>query len=63
MKAMEVIKLLQIIRPALCSYVKRDIVKVTELPNSSYNIMRKEVGDVVLPADRGFVFDPIKISF
>lgn len=31
--------------------------------NGSYNIMRKEVGDVVLPADRGFVFNPIKISF
>ena len=30
--------------------------------NGSYNIMRKEVGDVVLPADRGFVFNPIKIS-
>ena len=31
--------------------------------NGSYNIMRKEVGDVVLPTDRGFVFNPIKISF
>lgn len=31
--------------------------------NGSYNIMRKEVGDVSLPADRGFVFNPIKISF
>ena len=31
--------------------------------NGSYNIMRKEVGDVALPADRGFVFNPIKISF
>lgn len=31
--------------------------------NGSYNIMRKEVGDVVLPADRGFVFNPIKINF
>lgn len=31
--------------------------------NGSYNIMRKEVGDVVLPVDRGFVFNPIKISF
>ena len=31
--------------------------------NGSYNIMRKEVGDVVLPADRGFVFNPVKISF
>ena len=31
--------------------------------NGSYNIIRKEVGDVVLPADRGFVFNPIKISF
>ena len=25
--------------------------------------MRKEIGDVVLPADRGFVFSSIKISF
>ena len=31
--------------------------------NGSYNIMRKEVGDVALPADRGFVFNPIKINF
>ena len=31
--------------------------------NGSYNIMRKEVGDVAVPADRGFVFNPIKISF
>ena len=31
--------------------------------NGSYNIMRKEVGDVSLPTDRGFVFNPIKISF
>ena len=31
--------------------------------NGSYNIMRKEVGDVALPTDRGFVFNPIKISF
>ena len=31
--------------------------------NGSYNIMRKEVGDVVLPTDRGFVFNPIKINF
>ena len=31
--------------------------------NGSYNIMRKEVGDVFLPADRGFVFNPVKISF
>ena len=31
--------------------------------NGSYNIMRKEVGDVVLSADRGFVFNPIKINF
>ena len=31
--------------------------------NGSYNIMRKEVGDVALPADIGFVFNPIKISF
>ena len=63
MKAKKVIKLLQVTRPTLCSYVKRGIVKVTELPNGSYNIMRKEVGDVVLPTDRGFVFNPIKISF
>ena len=25
--------------------------------------MRKEVGNVVLPTDRGFVFNPIKINF
>ena len=25
--------------------------------------MKKEVGDVALPADRGFVFNPIKINF
>ena len=31
--------------------------------NGSYNIMRKEVGDVSLPTDRGFVFNPIRISF
>ena len=31
--------------------------------NGSYNIMRKEVGDVVIPTDRGFVFNPIRISF
>ena len=31
--------------------------------NGSYNIMRKEVGDVSLPTDRGFVFNPIKINF
>ena len=31
--------------------------------NGSYNIMRKEVGDVALPADIGFVFNTIKISF
>lgn len=31
--------------------------------NGSYNIMRKEVGDVVIPADRGFVFNPLRISF
>ena len=31
--------------------------------NGSYNIIRKEVGDVVLPADRGFVFNPSKINF
>ena len=31
--------------------------------NGSYNIMKKEVGDVVIPADRGFVFNPIKINF
>ena len=31
--------------------------------NGSYNIMRKEVGDVVLPTDREFVFNPIKINF
>ena len=31
--------------------------------NGSYNIMRKEVGDVSLPVDRGFVFNPIKINF
>ena len=31
--------------------------------NGSYNIIRKEVGDVVIPTDRGFVFNPIKINF
>ena len=32
--------------------------------NGSYNIIRKVVGDVVLqPADRGFMFNPIRISF
>ena len=36
--------------------------------NDSFNILRKfvlkEVGDVdLLPADRGFVFNPIRISF
>lgn len=36
MKAKKVIKLLQITRPTLCSYVKKGIVKVTELPNGYY---------------------------
>ena len=32
--------------------------------NGSYNIIRKEVCDVVLqPSDRGFVFNPVKVSF
>ena len=31
--------------------------------NGSFNIMRKEVGDVEIPTDRGFVFNPIRISF
>ena len=32
--------------------------------NGSFNIIRKEVCDVVLqPADRGFVFNPVKVSF
>ena len=31
--------------------------------NGSYNIMRKEVGDVAIPTDRGFVFNPLRISF
>lgn len=31
--------------------------------NGSYNIMRKEVGDVVVPTDRGFVFNPRRVSF
>lgn len=30
--------------------------------NGSYNILRKEVSDVYLPADRGFVFNPRSIS-
>jgi predicted site-specific integrase-resolvase len=36
MKANKVIKLLQITRPTLCSYVKKGIVKVKELPNGYY---------------------------
>lgn len=36
MKAKKVIKLLQITRPTLCSYVKKGIVKVKELPNGYY---------------------------
>ena len=36
MKAKKVIKLLQITRPTLFSYVKKGIVKVTELPNGYY---------------------------
>ena len=49
--------------------IKRDLYKsgkgrlINANVNGSYNIMRKEVGDVALPADRGFVFNPIKISF
>ena len=31
--------------------------------NGSYNIIRKEVDDVAIPVDRGFVFNPVKISF
>ena len=32
--------------------------------NGSFNIIRKEVCDVDLqPADRGFVFNPVKVSF
>lgn len=31
--------------------------------NGSYNIMRKEVGNVPVPTDRGFVFNPFRISF
>ena len=31
--------------------------------NGSFNIIRKEVGDVEIPTDRGFVFNPIRISF
>ena len=30
--------------------------------NGSYNILRKEVGDVTLPTDRGFVFNPRSIT-
>ena len=36
MKAKKVIKLLQITRPTLCAYVKKGIVKATELPNGYY---------------------------
>lgn len=31
--------------------------------NGSYNIIRKEVDNVAIPVDRGFVFNPVKISF
>lgn len=31
--------------------------------NGAGNIMRKEVGDVSIPADRGLVFSPLKINF
>ena len=30
--------------------------------NGSYNILRKEVGDVTLPTDRGVVFNPRSIT-
>lgn len=56
MKANKVIKLLQITRPTLCSYVKKGIVKATELPNgyyeydddSIYKLMGIEKRDVVV---------------
>ena len=31
--------------------------------NGSLNIIRKEVRDVVIPTDRGFVFNPYILSF
>ena len=56
MKAKKVIKLLQITRPTLCSYVKKGIVKAKKLPNgyyeydddSIYNLIGIEKRDVVV---------------
>lgn len=56
MKAKKVIKLLQISRPTLCSYVKKGVLKVKKLPNgyyeydedSVYKLMGVEKRDVVV---------------
>ena len=63
MKANRVLKLLKVTRQTLTSYVKNGKLKVKTNVNGFYNIIRKEVDNVAIPVDRGFVFNPVKISF
>lgn len=50
-------------RPKRGLYVTGKRFKINADVNGSLNIMRKAVGDVTLPPDRGFVSNPVRISF
>lgn len=43
MKGKKVLKLLQVTRPTLCSYVKKGIIKTKRLPNGFYEYDEESV--------------------